>query len=137
MTFGITGRAMALAARCRYHCPAAVLGIEQSLASLWLEENNGGHARQSWLLRSWRESTLDHELTHCQQELMCGALTSECHATPAIIRLFHWAFDELHAHLLGGTLVFVFGCVIIAAAIRIAFALSGMFAPYFAGFFFQ
>jgi hypothetical protein len=117
LVFGITGRAVAFAGRCRYHGPAAVLGVER---------------------RCWRRlggvlcnSTLDHELTHCQQELICGALTYECHAKSRVLWLIQYVFIELHAHLFGGPLVFLTGIAGIVVLIRSALFLSSiLLAPW-------
>lgn len=127
MAFGATGRAVAFAGRCRYHAPAAVLGIEQSF---WSGRQPGAEESlilqlvsllkrivapfwlRTILVRAWWNSILDHEITHCQQELMYGALTSECHPRSVLEFWLHFLFWEIHAHLLGGPLVFICTCVI-------------------------
>lgn len=88
MKFGVTGRAMAFAGRCRYHCPAFVLGYEECLKTMPVR---------------WTGSALDHEITHCMQELLSGALTHECHGM-AFVQAYAWLVCELHALLLGGPL---------------------------------
>ncbi len=110
VVFGIAGRAGGIAGRCRYHGPSAFLGVE----------------RLCWrhLTRPLRNSILDHELTHCQQELLYGALTLECHSKSWLLRQFHFVFVELHAHLFGGPLAFAAGLTVVCALIGSAFVLS-------------
>jgi hypothetical protein len=52
---------------------------------------------------------LDHEWTHIQQELMCGALTHECHASSRLSWLGQFVLIEMHAHVFGGPLIFFSG----------------------------
>jgi hypothetical protein len=90
MKFSSSWTAVGFAGRCNIHCPKLVLGYQHCLARLWLG--------------SWRASALDHELTHCVQDVLGDVMTFECHG-PFPFQAAAGLLCEIHAHLFGGPLL--------------------------------
>jgi hypothetical protein len=106
---------LGFAGRCRYHCLHFVLGYEKWFMNiLWWER--------------LRKSVLIHEISHCTQETLAGALTYECHGQK-FHRIVLGAICELHAHIFGGILIFLTSLTFITLSLFSLFYPLSFFYP--------